>query len=409
MTITAEKKRSVAGRRIAGLLLACALGACSKGGGKEEEKAEAPAPAPVSLSSETEVFKDPKGVYSLSLPKGFQTKEREEEGKSKTMFNFGPGLGMMIATEPAEKGWKADAALKARVEEIAAGKGGVPPGLEVKTSGLVQFGGGSGFELELGGKVSGADVTMQTYTLVGAGKSMSVMINTRGVPPAALQTIKSAVTGTLVIAGAAVAAPPKPAAPPVAAAGAAGATGATASAEMSAERPQQAPSTPAPEPAATAQTARTLMVPPAGVAEVEVEAPPPSPPPPEVDMLPAPVFQEVEPPPAAVPKAAPSAAPARKPGETAPKAPPGAGVVKPPPEPKPTPAQEPEPLTPDWEIARSMLKVSGTMKVGPQNAAIVNDNILRKGETISVEYRQKVYHFRVSAIEGNRVDFEPVR
>ena len=45
-----------------------------------------------------------------------------------------------------------------------------------------------------------------------------------------------------------------------------------------------------------------------------------------------------------------------------------------------------------------MLKFSGSMKMGGQEVAMVNDKILRKGDTISVVFHEKEFKFILMTI-----------
>jgi len=86
---------------------------------------------------------------------------------------------------------------------------------------------------------------------------------------------------------------------------------------------------------------------------------------------------------------------------------PAVAVVKPKPEPV---APPPEPVDPrsesDWMTARNMLKFTGSMKMGGQQVAMVNNKILRKGDAIAVMVRDTEFVFIVSEISANGVEYK---
>ena len=79
--------------------------------------------------------------------------------------------------------------------------------------------------------------------------------------------------------------------------------------------------------------------------------------------------------------------------------------------PKPEPvAPPPEPVDPrsesDWLTARNMLKFTGSMKMGGQQVAMVNNKILRKGDSIAVMVRDTEFVFIVSEISATGVEYK---
>lgn len=114
-----------------------------------------------------------------------------------------------------------------------------------------------------------------------------------------------------------------------------------------------------------------------------VPAPVIAPTPPEVAPVPAPV-----PEPAAVP-----------------------APVAPPPARKPKPElsnAERERLEKDIAVARTMLRTTGVIKRGGEYMALVNDQVLGKGDMIPVEFKGKTYTFVIAEIDAKNVSFEPV-
>jgi hypothetical protein len=81
--------------------------------------------------------------------------------------------------------------------------------------------------------------------------------------------------------------------------------------------------------------------------------------------------------------------------------------------PKEKPAEVVEPVQPadsktesEWGAARAMLKFTGSMKMGGQQVAMVNDKILRKGDTISVMFHEKEFTFIVMIISPSGVEYK---
>lgn len=71
------------------------------------------------------------------------------------------------------------------------------------------------------------------------------------------------------------------------------------------------------------------------------------------------------------------------------------------------PAQPVDPRTePEWAAAKAMLKFTGSMKMGGQKVAMVNDKILRKDDTISVTFHDKEFTFIVTVISANGVEYK---
>ena len=79
---------------------------------------------------------------------------------------------------------------------------------------------------------------------------------------------------------------------------------------------------------------------------------------------------------------------------------------------KEKPAEVVEPVQPadsrseaEWAAARAMLKFNGSMKMGGQQVAMVNEKILRKGDAISVTFHEKEFNFIVTIISPNGVEY----
>lgn len=76
---------------------------------------------------------------------------------------------------------------------------------------------------------------------------------------------------------------------------------------------------------------------------------------------------------------------------------------------KPKPVEVVEPVDPrtdsEWSAARAMLKFTGSMKMGGQQVAMVNNKILRKGDEISVMFHDTEFTFIVTVISPNGVEY----
>ena len=118
-------------------------------------------------------------------------------------------------------------------------------------------------------------------------------------------------------------------------------------------------------------------------------------------------------------------APASGPGSPAPAvvveqapapAPPAPVVLEREPEPPPPPRKpkvelsEKERLKLEAEIteARTMLRTTGVIKRGGEYRALVNDQVLGKGDMIPVNLKGKTYTFIIAEIDAKNVSFEPV-
>jgi hypothetical protein len=62
----------------------------------------------------------------------------------------------------------------------------------------------------------------------------------------------------------------------------------------------------------------------------------------------------------------------------------------------------------DWVGARLLLKTTGTMRSGGQYVAIVNGNMVRKGDIVSVTLSGRVYQFVVTSIDTRNVEYKPL-
>jgi len=86
------------------------------------------------------------------------------------------------------------------------------------------------------------------------------------------------------------------------------------------------------------------------------------------------------------------------------------------PEPPPPPRKpkvelsEKERLKLEAEIAeaRTMLRTTGVIKKGGEYRALVNDQVLGKGDMIPVNLKGKTYTFIIAEIDAKNVSFEPV-
>jgi len=129
---------------------------------------------------------------------------------------------------------------------------------------------------------------------------------------------------------------------------------------------------------------------------------------PEAGSPPMPEPETVEPAPAA---------PAPVPVEPAPAAPAPVPVV-----PEKAPEPPPRPIRPKVELsekervkfeaeiaeARTMLRTTGVIKRGGEYRALVNDQVLGKGDMIPVNLKGKTYTFVIAEIDAKNVSFEPV-
>lgn len=55
-----------------------------------------------------------------------------------------------------------------------------------------------------------------------------------------------------------------------------------------------------------------------------------------------------------------------------------------------------------------MLRTTGVIKRGGEYMALVNDQVLGKGDMIPVEFKGKTYTFVIAEIDAKNVSFEPV-
>lgn len=73
---------------------------------------------------------------------------------------------------------------------------------------------------------------------------------------------------------------------------------------------------------------------------------------------------------------------------------------------------EPPPLTEEeqkqWTEARTLLKTTGIMRSGDAYVALVNDQLVRVDDVVTVSIKNKPFKFRVSQITVDEVKFEPV-
>jgi hypothetical protein len=60
----------------------------------------------------------------------------------------------------------------------------------------------------------------------------------------------------------------------------------------------------------------------------------------------------------------------------------------------------------EWIAAKAMLKFNGSMKMGGQEVVLINDKILRKGDTISVLFHEKEFKFVVTTISPKGVEYQ---
>jgi len=91
-----------------------------------------------------------------------------------------------------------------------------------------------------------------------------------------------------------------------------------------------------------------------------------------------------------------------------------AGERPPAPEPEPAPeaapaeAEPPEPENPvDWAAAMAQLRVGGSMKLEDgREVAMVGGRMMQPGKVIATEYRDRLYRWRLRAIEKDGIDWE---
>lgn len=315
------------------------LGAAScgkKDGGAAAEPAAAPAAAeaPANAPRETEEYKDPKGAFLLTLPKGYTFADKTVGDKVKYIFTYGAVVNLIFTLGPAAPEWDSAAELAKKQDEIRSGKAGFPPGMALLDRGLISFGGMKGFQTVVGGMMAGQEAEMAAYFLV-ADSNLFTLIVSRKDPAAGVLygQVRSCITNSFRLPSY------KPAAP----AAAKPAAAVTAAPPPAVVAPAPAPKAPAPAPAGTNVAAK------------------------------------------------PAAAPAAKP--------------------KPAEPEEPEqPVDPrsepEWAAARAMLKFTGSMKMGGQQVAMVNDKILRKGDTIAVVFHDKEFVFIVMNISPTGVEYK---
>ncbi|HPG00981.1 MAG TPA: hypothetical protein PLE77_13040 [Kiritimatiellia bacterium] len=71
-------------------------------------------------------------------------------------------------------------------------------------------------------------------------------------------------------------------------------------------------------------------------------------------------------------------------------------------------SSERERMEKDIATARTMLRTTGVIKRGGEYRALVNDQVLGKGDMIPVEVKGKTYTFVIAEIDAKNVSFEPV-
>ncbi len=143
-----------------------------------------------------------------------------------------------------------------------------------------------------------------------------------------------------------------------------------------------------------------VVEPPPPAAVAETEAPTNLPAAAEADSAPAPAAPETT---ATTPQkpAAPTSAPAPASAAKAPRNGPSTSHA-------PTIVIEETKDDGDWVGAKLLLKTSGTMRSGGQYVAIVNGNMVRKGDVVAVTLGGRQYQFTVTAIDTRNVEYEPL-
>ena len=301
--------------------------------GKKDAATEAPgapagAPAvaapelPVNALREVEEYKDPKGAFVVTLPKGYVFSDKTVGDKLKYIFIYGTAVNMILTQAAVAPDWDHAAEMAKKQDEIRTGRAGFPPAMVLTDRDLLSFGGLKGFQMMLGGNLSGQETQMTAYYLAGEEKLFTVIVTWKDPAAAVLYgQVKSSITNSFRLTSF------NPSAP--------------------------VPAKPAAAPAA-------------------------------VTNIPAPV--------------APVTNVVAKPAAPAPKEEP-VEVVE--------PVQPVDPRSEsEWAAARAMLKFNGSMKMGGQQVAMVNDKILRKGDTISVTFHDKEFIFIVSIISPNGVEYK---
>ena len=354
--LTGRRLNFPAGVYASALLLALAAASCSK---KQEakqpeavaelSKAAAAAPSapinPETFGNKVKEFKDPKGFFVADLPDGYTLSDKSVENSPKLLFTYGASVNLMIMGSLTNEDWDAEYEMANKVDALEQGIG-VPAGMHLSRSGLAKFGGMAGFETVLSGRVNAEPIETRAFTMAGKGKFITVQIACR--QPGAMRIydkLSSAITNSLRLPSAP--APAKTTAPSHAAPKApTSAVAGTTSALVSSTSVSSAVGS-------VGATGVVMSVKTGGVVAAAVDKA-------EQERL------------AAEKKAA------------------------------------EEKLRTEWDMARAQLKTGGIMKMGAQWVVLVNNEMLKAGDTVSVKMRDKTYVFRVSSVTRDRVNFDPL-
>lgn len=108
-----------------------------------------PVKKPSVLSSKLTSYSDEAGYYSISLPEGFDYKDKSVTNKSKTEFNYKGGIQVIITAEKAQGVWNPEKEMK-KTKALADGdRSAIYPKYLVENFGLIHLNGLPGYEITL--------------------------------------------------------------------------------------------------------------------------------------------------------------------------------------------------------------------------------------------------------------------
>lgn len=124
-------------------------------------------------------YEDPAGYFSAMFPKGYAVIDQSGETGTRVQLDYGRGVWMTLIAGDQQGRWDPAARLAQRVASIAQGTAGLPPELELTKSGLVEFGGLTGYETVLSGVVKEEPTQIHSYSLAGNGVSLQIALTCR--------------------------------------------------------------------------------------------------------------------------------------------------------------------------------------------------------------------------------------
>jgi len=147
--------------------------------------------------SETVEYREPKGIYTIRVPKGYELRNESAGTRSKIWFRYGPDAQLGIISSVMNKDWNAEAEMKSKMDSLR--NGATPLGkMNVVRSGLIQIGGGSGYEYVVSSERGGTTSHVHGYALVGHGRSLSIVCEGQGgQAETASETLARCVTASL--------------------------------------------------------------------------------------------------------------------------------------------------------------------------------------------------------------------